>query len=224
MRKFINQYNNYKNFLSLHQDFNIPILGVIHIGAHHGDEILEYNKLNYKNIIFVEPVKKTFEYMVSNVNRLNQDPECQIHFINKAFGNSEREVDMYIETANQGQSSSILEPALHKIKYPGITFPFKETVQMTTLNKEIKKIPGKFNMLNIDVQGYELEVLKGSTEILPEIDFINTEVNKAELYKNCAMIEQIDEFLSSFDFTKIDENWMGEVWGDAIYVKKKFIQ
>ena len=46
-----------------------------------------------------------------------------------------------------------------------------------------------YNFINIDVQGYELEVFKGSVEFLKTIDYIMTEVNRDELYKNCPMIE-----------------------------------
>ena len=224
MKKFINKHNNVLNLSSIHDEFGVPKKGIIHIGAHFGNEITDYNKIGYKNIIFVEPSSQTFKTLKSNVESLNVDKECRITFINKAFGSYIGEVEMFTETVNQGQSSSILEPAFHLQQYPSITFTSKEMVKLTTLNNEIKHIDGEFNLLNIDVQGYELEVLKGSTDILHEIDFINTEVNKVEVYKNCAIIDQIDDFLSEYDFVKIDENWMGEVWGDAMYIKKNFLK
>ena len=129
----------------------------------------------------------------------------------------------FVETSNLGQSSSLLRPEFHLQQYPGITFPGREVVQVSTLNQEIKNIEGDFNIMNVDVQGYELEVFKGSTDILEKIDIINTEVNRVHMYENCPLINEIDEFLAKFDFVKVDENWMGHYWGDAIYVKKKFI-
>ena len=41
---------------------------------------------------------------------------------------------MYVESANQGQSSSILRPNLHLKQYPHITFDEKETVEMVRLD------------------------------------------------------------------------------------------
>jgi FkbM family methyltransferase len=224
MKKFINKHNGVLNLSSIHDEFGVPKKGIIHIGAHFGNEIKDYNEIGYKNIIFVEPASQTFKTLKSNVELLNSDEYCKISFINKAFGSYIGEVEMFTETANQGQSSSILEPGFHLVQYPGITFTSKEMVQLTTLNNEIKNIDGEFNLLNIDVQGYELEVLKGSTDILPKIDFINTEVNKVEVYKGCALINQIDDFLGQYGFVKIDENWMGDVWGDAMYIKSKFLK
>jgi hypothetical protein len=61
-----------------------------------------------------------------------------------------------------------------------------------------------YNFLTIDVQGYELEVLKGSRETLKNINYILTEVNRDELYENCARVEQLDEFLGRFNFQRND--------------------
>lgn len=223
MKRFINKHNNLLNLLSIHNDFNVPIKGIIHIGAHFGNEMKEYIEIGYKDVVFVEPAQRTFQVLKQNVESLNYEKKCNLYLVNKAFGNQVGEVEMYTEISNQGQSSSILEPDYHLVQYPGIKFPHKEKVQLTTLNEEIKNIQGEYNILNIDVQGYELEVLKGSTDVLSSIDFINTEVNRVEVYKGCPMIKEIDEFLSKFDFVKIDENWMGETWGDAMYLKKKFL-
>jgi FkbM family methyltransferase len=203
--------------------YKINPIGVVHIGAHFGGEITTYNELGTKNIVFVEPLSSTFQKLVENVNKLNTDSECNIIFLNKALGNKIGFEEMYVETVNLGQSSSLLKPEFHLQQYPGITFPYRETVEVSTLNSELKNIKGEFNILNIDVQGYELEVLKGSTDILDKIDIINAEVNRVHMYENCPLINEIDEFLSQFDFVKVDENWMGHYWGDAIYVKRKFI-
>ena len=71
----------------------------------------------------------------------------------------------------------------------------------------------------MDVQGYELEVLKGSTDILLKVDYILCEVNRAELYKNCPMVEDIDSFLNEYGFKREITSWDGYTWGDALYTK-----
>lgn len=77
-----------------------------------------------------------------------------------------------------------------------------------------------YNFLTIDVQGYELEVLKGSRETLTNISGILTEVNRDELYSNCVRVEQLDDFLKNFNFYRVETNWEGGIWGDAFYLKK----
>ena len=46
-------------------------------------------------------------------------------------------------------------------------------------------------LIKIDVQGYELEVLKGSDKLLNKIDYIVLEVSKNEMYKNQPKVDQI---------------------------------
>ena len=47
-----------------------------------------------------------------------------------------------------------------------------------------------------------------------------TEVNRDEVYKNCARVEQLDEFLLTYGFERVETTWDGETWGDAFYIKK----
>jgi hypothetical protein len=76
-----------------------------------------------------------------------------------------------------------------------------------------------FNFLNIDVQGFELEVLRGAAETLNYVDYILTEVNREELYEDCVLVEELDEFLDAYGFVREETSWGGGSWGDAFYVK-----
>ena len=40
-----------------------------------------------------------------------------------------------------------------------------------------------YNFINMDVQGYELEVLKGGTKVLEKVDYVYCEVNRDEVYE-----------------------------------------
>ena len=202
------------------EKYNIKPVGVIHVGAHFGGEIENYSNKGIKNIIFVEPLSNTFDKLRETVLQEKYTTKCNIRLINKSLGNSSGTVEMYVETANQGQSSSILKPSHHLVQYPFIQFPYREIVELSTLNIELKDNNLDYNVLNIDVQGYELEVLKGATDILENIEIINIEVNKVEMYEGCALFEDIDNFLKNFDFVKVYEDWSNINWGDSIYVKK----
>lgn len=200
------------NLIELNSKYNLKIKGVVHIGAHFGQEISTYKNLGIKNVIFFEPIPSTFQRLKENVGN-------SAKLINKALGNFEGNVDMNVETNNQGQSSSVLEPALHLTQYPHITFPHKQTVEITKLDNYLEE-GFNHNFINIDVQGYELEVFKGGSEFLKMVDYIMTEVNRDEVYKNCARVEQLDEFLLTYGFERVETTWDGETWGDAFYIKK----
>jgi hypothetical protein len=74
-------------------------------------------------------------------------------------------------------------------------------------------------MINIDVQGYELEVFKGSDKTLNYIDIIYTEVNFNEVYKGCCLITRLDNFLLEYGFKRVLPDSSPGTWGDALYLK-----
>jgi FkbM family methyltransferase len=189
------------------------IKGIIHIGGHYGQEYDLYRVLNVP-VIFFEPLSNNYRILKDKVK--NND---NVQTFQCALGNENKKILMNVETANNSQSSSILKPKKHLEQYPHITFDHTEEVYMFRLDDiEIEK--ENYNFLNIDVQGYELEVLKGSVDILKNIDYIISEVNRDEVYENCAKVEELDQFLNQFNFERNETNWMGGIWGDAFYIKK----
>jgi FkbM family methyltransferase len=198
------------NLDNLKTTYNCEFNGVLHIGAHHGEEYHTYARLNINPVVFIEAVPDTFNYLIQRV------PTEHCMCINTAVGNMDGEIEMFI--SNTSPCSSILEPGLHIDKYPEITFENKTTVKISKIDS--LNIP-QCNFLNIDVQGYELEVLKGASDYLYSVDYIMTEVNRDSTYKNCAMVDEIDSFLAPYGFTRVETDWAGDIWGDAFYIKSK---
>jgi FkbM family methyltransferase len=200
---------NLENLIKKH---SLEIKGVLHIGAHFGEENSVYEKIGIENRIFFEPLESNFEILKKNVSEKYQ-------LVKKALGNENKKITMYVEKANQGQSSSILEPHIHLKQYPHIIFEDREEVEMIKLDEfefDIKK----YNFINIDVQGYELEVFKGGKKVLESIDYIMCEINRDEVYKNCTKIDDLKNFLSGFGFELVEETWDGYTWGDGFFIKK----
>jgi len=201
------------SFDDIIKKYNLRIKGVLHIGAHYGQEYADYAKNNIKNMIFFEPLEKNFNRMLLNVP-LNENVKAY----KIALGDMTGQAEMFVETANNGVSCSLLEPKLHLIQYPKIKFHSKEIVKVDKLDN-IDFDRNNYNMINIDVQGYELEVFKGGKDTLNHIDIIYTEVNRDEVYVNCARVEQLDDFLSDYGFKRVLTSWDGDTWGDALYLK-----
>lgn len=193
------------------RDCGKNISGVIHVGAHFGQEYWDYKNAGVPNIVFFEPVPSTFEVLRKQV------PDSVICH-NVALGNSNSKIEMNIETTNSGQSSSVLLPKLHLVDYPHITFTEKITVDMFRLDDFLKNTRD-YNFMNIDVQGYELEVLKGSSNLLKEINYVVCEVNNCELYENGALHDEITDFLSRHGLNLIEINWLAKSWGNAYYAR-----
>jgi|TARA_R100000995_G_C3479966_1_gene123246 FkbM family methyltransferase len=201
------------DFNKLITKYNMKINGVIHIGGHHGQEYKLYREHpNIKNIVFFEPDPDSF-----NILRETTSGDDLVTTINTALGPFSCKASMHKETANDGQSNSILEPGLHLRQYPNITFDDKYKVSVHPLDRYQ---PNKsLNLINIDVQGFELQVFLGASRTLNNVDYIITEVNRDEVYKNCARVEDLDYFLGKYGFKRVETSWEGITWGDALYIK-----
>jgi FkbM family methyltransferase len=162
-----------------------------------------------------EPQKDVYQKLLKNIG-----DDKHIIAENCALGSTPGTLKMYKEYANSGQSSSLLPPSLHTIQYPGIVFNDFEEVQIKTLDSYLENTNNSYNLMTLDVQGYELEVLKGASKTLNQIDYILCEVNRAELYKGCPMYTEIESYLSNYGFKCEAINWEGYTWGDAFYVKQ----
>lgn len=112
---------------------------------------------------------------------------------------------------------------MHLTEHPNVLFDgTTEVCKIKVLDKIIEEDNinlNNYNLLNIDVQGYELKVLKGAIKTLPYIKFIIAEVNRDEVYEGCPMVNEIDDFLKNFNFVNVYTYWQSTSWGDALYVK-----
>ena len=211
------------NFDHIIKNYNIKSKGVIHIGAHYGNELYLYLKHEIKNVLMFEPQEKAFKQLRFNISQINPSYDARIDIEKTALGNFKGEVEMFVEKENMGMSSSILKPEFVSIQYPHITFKDKEQVKIDTLDNYLNdatKIARDYDFINIDVQGYELEVFKGASRTLEKVNHIITEVNREELYKGCVKVDELDSFLGEFGFKRELTDWEGQTWGDAFYLKR----
>lgn len=192
--------------------YNIKFTGILHVGMHEAEEIGVYEKyIGRDKILWIEAMYDKVEY-------------CLAKFPNILIQNviiSDVEEDVTFHISNNGQSSSILELGLHKNFHPEVHYVTSFKSQSKRLDNVIsnyKSIP--FNFLNLDIQGVELRALKSLGKYLENIDYIYTEVNSDYVYEKCDLIGDIDEYLSTFGFKRVETSWFGSCkWGDAFYVK-----
>ena len=195
------------------EKYDMKIRGVIHVGAHHGEENKFYRDLGIKNRIYFEPGSQNFISLKRHISGYH--PKIQ-----KALGNENKMVFLNLDIENGGMSNSILKPKEHLTLYPNIHFGEPELVEMIRLDDSGLDLTG-FNLIVIDVQGYELEVFKGAAKTLENIDYIISEINKIELYEDGATVDQVVAFLSSYGFKLVEEVWDKHGWGDGLFIKTK---
>lgn len=203
------------NLRNLFNKYKLNVTGVIQVGAHWAEEYQEYVEFGIKRMFFIEPCKEAFEKM--NERFLKEDNPGII--LGKfACGDTNGKMVMYTEHTNQGQSNSLLKPKVHLNQHPDVIFNDTEEVDVVRLD-DVKIDLSRYNFLNMDCQGFEDRVLRGATETLKHIDYIYTEVNRAEMYDKNAMIEDLDAMLP--DFKRVETGWASDYhgWGDAFFVR-----
>ena len=159
------------------EKYNIEINGVAHVGAHWAEEHDDYIDCGLRGFLYVEPIKEAFEILVE---RFAGDSNVKLE--NVAIGSKSDVGVMCVDTTNQGQSNSLLEPFVHLEQHSEVIFNGDpQVVKIVTLDSI--EFPSWYNLFMVDTQGYELEVLKGSVKVLPQFDLLYLEVNRQETYK-----------------------------------------
>jgi FkbM family methyltransferase len=202
------------NFQELLNQYQIKPKGVIQLGCHWFEEKQMFLSAGIQNFVLVEPLKESFRMIEKEAKDLDAV------LFNLAVSDKRGNFEMFVDENNQGQSSSLLEPDEHLKKYPGLQFPLRETVEVEMLDN-LYFDREKHNILFMDIQGNELNALKGMKNTLPYIDCIFTEINFDKMYKKCVLIEELDEFLNESGFIRmaIGENINNQGWSDAFYLK-----
>lgn len=192
--------------------WSIAPSGVIHIGAHTAEESSDYQRYGWSPVIWIEANPMLIDRLKVIV------PAEDIVICAALWDEDELSLDFYI--ANNVESSSLLQPVTHLIEHPDIKFETHLTLSTKRLDSILTEIP---NFLNLDVQGAELHVLRGLGKLVESLDYIYTEINDEELYKNCAKLKDLDCFLESKGFSRVCLRRNGRSgWGDAFYVRKEF--
>lgn len=193
---------------------NIDIKGVLHIGAHECEEIEYYKYLGINNeqVIWIDAINSKVQEAINK----------GIPNVYNAVITDKDDDVVQFNVSNNIQSSSIYEFGTHLQEHPWVYFIDKYPLKTTTIDTFFEKNnldPSKYDFWNIDIQGAELLALKGAIHAIHFPKVLYLEVNEKQLYKNCALINDIDIFLQKHNFKRVHTNMTQHGWGDAIYIK-----
>lgn len=191
------------------------VTGVIHIGAHEAEELDIYLLCGIRRVAWIEANPFKIDVLRKKIGGLS---EMRLGH----FAAGETNGKKMLNLANNGQSSSILSFGTHVLEHPEIAFTGKVEVNMIRIDDWLsaeKLNRSEYNFMNLDIQGYELNALRGAVRQLSHVDFIYTEVNERELYSGCALIGDMDGFLRGFGFVRVATAMTSHGWGDAFYFR-----
>ena len=201
----------------------LNIQTVLDVGANTGQSAIIINKiLPGVKIYSFEPVKECYEILKQLENTNNN-----LKTFNFALGSSSGELTIN-KNEFSASSSLLLMAQLHKNIFPYTRESKPETITIKTLDSIAGEIEFKTRvLLKADVQGFELELLKGAKESLRFIEIIIIETSFLELYDSQPLFDDIYSFLkiSGFiyhgNFDQMPDPKTGLVLqSDAIFVRK----
>jgi FkbM family methyltransferase len=200
----------------LQRKFGVCPSGILHVGAHLAEESQDYERAGWaklSRVIWIESqpdlAKKLSRSLDPNRNKV----------INATVW-SESGKEMKFNVANNSQSSSLLSLGTHAETYPNIKFESELTVTTKRLDEIIDDCDD-ISFVNLDIQGAELDALKGLGLMIHKVKWIYSEVNQKEVYEGCAKINELDDYLAKFSFERIATRWAyGTGWGDALWIKE----
>ena len=198
----------------LKDKYKLKIKGIIHVGAHTGEEYSIYRKLGIKKVVWIEAL---MSLAILLKGKFKKDKNNKV--IWTTISNKDGYADFYV--TNNLASSSLFKLGTHQQHHPKIHYTDTKKVKTYTLDSLIEQYPIKitdYNMLNLDIQGAELMALQGMSKKLRHIKYIYTEVNTEKVYKKCCLMKEIDAYLT--DFERVETKITKHGWGDALYIRK----
>ncbi|TNE78345.1 MAG: FkbM family methyltransferase [Bacteroidetes bacterium] len=218
---FLLDYPHIKRACSLIKSEKNPI--VFDIGGGQGTTLkLFREELPHAQVELFEPISSNFKIIKDQFGgnkgiKLNQ----------LALGHEEGETTIHI--ADRVTSSSLLElnPEAHE-KGSYLADALKpvreESIQVKRVESFIKQYE-KIHLMKLDVQGFELNVLKGAGEELKKVKYIIMEVSNHDGYSGAPLYHEIDAWMRENNFELADlfpgikESGFLKEW-DCIFLNK----
>lgn len=126
--------------------------------------------------------------------------DTKVKVLPYALGSRRGEADLHV-TRSDDSSSLLPVTARQREAFPQSEEVARETVTVARLDEVLSGDQIRRPCLvKIDVQGGELDVLQGSTEILPAVDALLVECSFVELYSGQALIDEVIEYLRGHGF------------------------
>lgn len=200
------------------QKYKLNIKGIIHCGAHIGEEYPIYQKLNIPKVLWIEANEELIPGLEKRIKNDN-------HLILNTAVSDKEQGEIYFYYTNQTQSSSLYNLGLNKQQRKGLEVREIKKIPTTTLDYLFKHHTeleiNDYNLINLDIQGGELKALSGFKNELKNIDYIYCEAHKKETYEGVPQLDDLLNFLEPLGFKFIDSYfYKNKGWGDIFLMRQ----
>ena len=193
---------------------------IVDVGANRGGTALRY--LEFDDRAAIHCFEPTPTHLETLRERFRESPRVYVH----ECGLGSRSCTMNMHINRMQDTNSLLEST----RIGATSDKSCETVgeieiDIRTLDDECHRLGlDSIDLLKLDVQGYELEVLRGASGLLNDrkIQLIYTETYFKPQYHNQPLFWEVGSFLAGFGFSLVDfydlyYNDRQVLWGDAIF-------
>lgn len=158
--------------------------GVVHVGANDGYEVPFYKVLRLKIMAF-EPLPHAFAKL--------QARRCECYRM--ALGNINGTVLLNVSKGD-GQGSSCLDELRGD-------YTIEDTIEVPMKRLADLIIDPAHDTLVVDVQGMELDVLRGADDKLRQFKYLNIECSEKPIYAGGASADEVIAYLAKFGFVQV---------------------
>jgi FkbM family methyltransferase len=167
--------------------------GVIHVGANDGEEIEYYLALGAPYVVAFEPINDAYQFLTHKWTGYGALRPYNVVVMPYALGDENKDGVICI-TAGDGKGSSLLKE---------LDSPYRIEKTQRVVVRRFDSFPfalDGFNTLVVDVQGMELDVLKGFGRKLNKFSFINIECSEKVQYEGGVDAATVVQYLDSMGF------------------------
>jgi 2-O-methyltransferase len=186
---------------------------IVEAGAHRGIDTVQFARLWPDGRIHAfEPVPHVYEHL-----QRNTAPYGNVRTYQLALGDRDAAMPMWLSDPEHDYSSSLLEPREHLAEFPEIAFEQTMSVRVTTLESWAEREGiDRIDAMWLDMQGYELAVLKAAGAVLETTRAIIMEVSATELYAGVPLWPEVRAWLESQGFQIEQEHWHRQSFADVL--------
>ncbi len=190
---------------------------IIEAGAHIGTDSCRFAEIWKDAAIYsFEPVPNIYSQLVSNTSKYSN-----INTIPLALSDRNGETEMFVSSGRSNASSSLLAPKEHLDAHPDVLF--NETIKVKTVTLDDFCLMNNINHIDfmwLDMQGYELPMLKASQKMISNISLIYSEVSLIETYQGVSTYEHYKKWMDGAGFKVYKEYFPWKDMGNVLFIKK----
>ena len=196
---------------------------VLDVGANIGQYARQLREVGYAGrIVSFEPLSKSFRRL-SRRAMTDRAWECR----QLALGDTDGSAEMHI--SRNPVASSLLPICARSIAANADTaYVGREKASVARLDSLWSELATTNDrvFLKLDVQGYEMQVLRGAAKALPNTSGIETELSLVPLYEGQALFHEMLDFLESagFDLVSLERGMTDRRTGEVLQVDGIFVR